>query len=115
MAFMAFRLGNTFLNKTSRMVFSNGGTCFRRARAARADSRMAPYSTPVGQASSQARQPRHKSNGSAKSDRSWSLPSAAIFTRLMRPRGEWVSLPMVKYVGQEVIQDQNCTHRFILP
>lgn len=64
-----------------------------------AASSICPYGTPTGHAVSQARQPKHRSIGSAKSFWKSIFPSAAIFTRLIRPRGEADSTPIDSYVG----------------
>lgn len=61
---------------------------------------IAPYSTPLGQTASQARQPKQRSIWLAMPSVSGNLPSSNPRIKWMRPRGESFSFPVSKNVGQ---------------
>ena len=77
---------------------------------ARAASIMRPKGTPLGQAASQARHARHSSIIVVKEASTPAWPSSTARIAAMRPRGEAVSRPVRRKVGQWGRQRPHATH-----
>ena len=77
---------------------------------ARAASIMRPKGTPLGQAVSQARQARHSSIIVRNVSSTTAWPSATARMAAMRPRGEAVSRPVSRKVGQCGRHNPHDTH-----
>ena len=76
---------------------------------ARVPSRSRPYGTRPGQTGSHARQPRQKSMIPWKGPSTSSTPWCTAFMAWIRPRGDAVSLPVNRKVGQAGRQSPHCT------
>lgn len=72
-------------------------------------SNIAPYSTPLGQTASQARQPKQRSIWVATLSVSGIFPSSNPRIKWMRPRGESFSFPVSRNVGQDCKQSPQWT------
>ena len=77
---------------------------------ARAPSIIRPKGTPLGQAASQARQARHSSIIVVNEESTTAWPSSTARIAAMRPRGEAVSRPVSRKVGQCGRQRPHATH-----